>query len=101
MTRYSAYIEIEAPGGTGKSIVQTIDEALEETEIERAATGYNKMARTIHVRYNVNTEGPQEAIELGWCECVPCFKCRIPTGLDELSHGICPDCLRLGTRFGV
>ena len=43
----------------------------------------------------------QEAIELGWCECVPCFKCRIPTGLDELSHGICPDCLRLGTRFGV
>lgn len=42
----------------------------------------------------------QEAVELGWCECVPCLSCRIPTGLEELHRGICPDCFRLGMRLG-
>ena len=66
MTKYSTYIEVEAPQKVSTSTIQAIDEALKKTEFKKVTTGYNRRARTINVRYNVNTEEPKEAIELGF-----------------------------------
>lgn len=65
MIEYNAYIEVEAPEGADVYTAQAVDEALEKTEIEGPATGYDSKAKTISVRYNVNAKGPEDAVEIG------------------------------------